>query len=209
MIVEFLGAPGAGKTYLLRQVTCAEDVVVKVASKKDALYGLSLFAVRHPLAFCVWCVVLCTYGRSLFRYKTGLVVRAMAARMFAEREDARKMIYIDEGILQRLLTVFDRPLSQREAAFMLRTMPLPDVVVLVRGGDFERFRLAQNRGNSPRVQQGDVALSVWMNGVRESLRAIGAILPAMTRVITCTRGQPDAEPGALRRQIEQCRTMLL
>lgn len=201
MIIEFLGAPGAGKTRLLHSLIRAEDREVRVVSKMNALRGFLLFSVRHPISVSVWCLILMTRGRSLFRYKTGLMVRAMAARAYAEREEKHRLVYIDEGMVQRMLTVFDEPIPDNFARLLLHLTPLPDVVIAVHGGTFERFTLASNRGNSPRLRYGTEALDRWMRAVRGNFSLMLALLPSLTRVVSCTHGEASAEPDAVRKSL--------
>lgn len=208
MIVEFFGASGAGKTYLLRRLVTAKDTEVRLMSRRVVARGVLLFVVRHPISFCVLSIELVANNQRLKRYKAGLLFRSMAARAYAERSDPQHIAYIDEGLLQRIVTIFDTPLSKRHAAFLLRMTPLPDVAIVMRGGTFGRFTTADNRTNSPRVQQGEEAFTAWTESVHANVGIIASLLPTRTRVIVCTREQSDAEPHAVRSKLEQYRNML-
>ena len=207
MIVEFFGVPGGGKTQILRQLVAAIPGAreARAASRGAVARGVVSFALRHPLSFLVWMSELCLHANGLFRYKLGLLFRAMAARAGAERADRSQIAFVDEGLLQRLLTIFDSPLSSRRIAFLLRMPPLPNVVVVVRGGEFWRFTIAHNRSNSPRVKGGEVRLQEWMRNVRATAALVESELPYYTDVVVCTRGEMDADPAVLRRDIEQYR----
>ncbi len=208
MIVEFFGPPGAGKTFLLRQLTATDGREVRVLARSAIMRGVLSYALRHPLSFFVWSVELLIHAQGLLRYKAGLLARSMAARSVAERAAPESVLYIDEGLTQRLLTIFDAPLSHRHVRFLLGVTPLPEVVIVMHGGAFERFTTAPNRTNSPRVRQGEAAFKSWVASVQHNARGIEAALSPRTHVIACTRGEPTADPAAVRGHIDQVREVL-
>lgn len=208
MIVEFFGVPGGGKTRLLRQLVAAMPGASEalVTTRGAIARGALRFALKHPVGFFVWIAELCLYANGLFRYKLGLLLRSMAALVRAgdARRDSR-LVFVDEGLLQRMLTVFDTPLTPRHVAFLLAVTPLPDLAIVVRGGGFERFIAASNRNNSPRVKGGEARLQAWMQNMRANAAAIRPLLEQRVRVIACDRDRSEAEYAAIRQSIEQLR----
>lgn len=207
MIVEFFGVPGGGKTRLLRLLAASIPGAseARAASRGSIARGASHFALRHPLSFLVWMSELCVHANGLFRYKLGLLLRSMAARALSERVGHSQVTFVDEGLLQRLLTIFDTPLSPRHIAVLLKATPLPDMVVIVRGGEFGRFTTADNRFNSPRVKGGENRLQDWMQSVRTNATAVESVLPNHTDVVICARGESEMDFATARRGIEQYR----
>lgn len=207
MIVEFFGIPGGGKTRLLRQLvaTLPNASESLVTSRHAIARAVLYFALRHPLSFFVWMSELAFHARGLFRYKLGLLLRAMAALAQAERIDDTHLTFVDEGLLQRILTVFDKPLSSRHIKFLLTMTPLSDVVVVVRGGEFGRFTVESDRQNSPRVNRGEQQLQEWMQNVRTNARVVESVLSEYIDVVVCTRGESDADPAKILRYIEEYR----
>lgn len=205
MIVEFFGVPGGGKTQILRQlVTSIPDAREALVTERFTIARSALsFALTHPLSFIVWMTELCFYANGLFRYKFGLLLRSMAARAEAENRNRSQLMFIDEGLLQRMLTIFDTPLTRRHITFLLKMTPLSDVVVIVRGGEFGRFVTAHNRLNSPRVKVGEKRFQEWMNNVRANALVVESLLPLYTRVAVCTQEQLSEDMIEVRRVIKQ------
>ena len=204
MIIEFFGIPGGGKTHLMWQliIRMPDACEARALSRHEITRGASRFALRHPLCFLVWMAELGVHANGLFRYKLGLLLRGMAARAVAESSQSR-IAFIDEGVLQRILTVFDVPLSERHIKFLLMVTPLSPVVVCVRGGEFGRFAAAHNRFDSPRVQGGEKKLRTWMQTVKTNARTVESLLSRHAHVVYCTRGARDAEPAAVLHNLEQ------
>ena len=205
MIVEFFGVPGGGKTQLLRQLAALiPNANEPLASSRRAIsLGALHFALRHPISFFIWMSELVIHSNGLFRYKLGLLLRSMFMRIKAESTVHSRVTFIDEGLIQRMLTIFDNPLSPRHIKFLLRMTPLPDAVVVVRGGEFGRFTAASNRLNSPRTKKGEERLQEWIRNVRVTASAVEFVLPEYTRVITCTQGDVSADPATIRARIEE------
>lgn len=196
MTVEFFGVPGAGKTRVLRKLAQSIPGATEAleTSRSGIAFGAAHFAFRHPLSFFVWMTQLCWYSNGLFRYKLGLLLRAMAARMRAESQSRRgaSVVFVDEGLLQRILTIFDNPIDGRHAAFILKMTPVAEIVVVMTGGEFGRFTEADNRFNSPRVSRGEEKLHEWMCGVRENATTTTRMLPGRARVIICSREESES-----------------
>lgn len=207
MIIEFFGVPGGGKTQILRQLTtlipnAGESLV---PSRRAIAFGTLHFALRHPLSFLIWMSELAVHANGLFRYKLGLLLRSMAMRTYSEAAARSSVTFIDEGLLQRMLTIFDNPLSPRHIKFLLRMTPRPDAVIVVRGGEFGRFTAAPNRLNSPRAKKGEKLLQEWMRNVRATAEVAELVLPEYTHVIACTQGGASADPSAICSRIEEYR----
>ena len=203
MIIEFFGIPGGGKTHLMWQliIRMPDACEARALSRHEITRGASRFALRHPLSFLVWMGELGIHANGLFRYKIGLLLRAMAARAEAESGHFRTAL-IDEGLLQRMLTIFDVPLSRRHIKFLLTMTPLAQVVVCMYGGEFSRFAAARNRFNSPRVSGGEERLRTWMQVVEMNASLIASLLPQYMGVVTSDRGRLDTDPASVRERIE-------
>lgn len=199
MIIEFFGVPGGGKTQILRQlvIIMPDAVEARPMTRTAIILWASYFVLRHPLSSFVWMVELLLHSNGMLRYKFVLLIRSMSARAMAERSRA-SFVFVDEGLLQRLLTIFDEPLSPRHIGFLISMTPLSDAVVVVKGGEFGRFTVAHNRFDSPRVKVGEERLQKWMENVRMNARSVQNALQHHIRIVECTRGEPDAEPGAVR-----------
>jgi len=195
MIIEFFGVPGGGKTQLLRQLvaTMPDAREALATTRRGIARGALLFALQHSISFVVWMGELLTHSNGLLRYKLGLLLRTMAACSLAEKNNDSFATFIDEGFLQRILTIFDTPLTARHINFILKMTPLPDQVVVIHGGEFGRFTTASNRHNSPRVRGGEEKLQAWMKNMRANAAMVEEVLPQYTKVVVVNREQQDAE----------------
>ena len=178
MIIEFFGEPGSGKTTLLKSTASAlgaRAVYVRVDSSIEALARSLLFALAHPAKAFFWFAATVKESRGLFRYKMALVVRSLAAVQKASGV-RREVVLIDEGLLQRVLSVYDRLLSDEEIRRVLAHAHTAERVVVCRGGDFSRFVSEPDRFNSPRVRAGEEHLRQWIATVRANASRIAAVL---------------------------------
>jgi hypothetical protein len=189
MIVEFFGASGAGKTTLMRELLrkMPEAAEVRAHTKLEVVLGAARFLLRHPISFISWSVHLYAHSSGLFRYKAGLLARAMAARAMAEARDRRDaIIFIDEGMLQRILTVFDTALSPEEITSLVHHTPLPGALLVLPGGSFARFVDAPDRMNSPRAKDA-ASFALWRAAVLQNVAAVKEYIPRVLPTIVVAR----------------------
>lgn len=177
MIVEFFGEPGSGKTTLLKNVAAflgEKAEYIRPLSYGSAVGHFALFIVLHPRDAFFW--LRAALGqRELLRYKLGLLARTMATLQKAALSHS-EVVLVDEGLLQRALSVYESALSPEETARMREHARYSKCVVVCRGGDFSRFTSEPDRFNSPRVRQGPERLARWMEIVRTNASRIEAIL---------------------------------
>lgn len=84
----------------------------------------------------------------------------MVAR--AERDAGRGgNVLIDEGLIQRILTIAERPVSVNVLRLWLRFCPPFGRILVMGGGDFFRYQQAADRFKNPRVVLGQQYLDRW------------------------------------------------
>jgi hypothetical protein len=205
MIIEFFGAPGAGKSPLMRALLRARPSTreVQAHSRGGVMRSAALFALRHPISFFIWIYTLLTNKGGLLRYKLGLTLRSMAAHAQAESYPYTDLVVIDEGLLQRILTLFDEPLSPSRVNFLLAHTPMPDLAVVVQGGDFRRFTRKAGYEKSPRVRQGKEQFEQWQKAVAVNAERIAQALPLHTKVFVHERGELIQDLGDFPQKIER------
>ncbi len=208
MIIECFGTPGSGKTRLLRELTAAlpQSHAVQIVSRKEIVQGATRFALRHPVGFLVWMTEFLLHANGLYRYKLGLLLRAMAARSRAEALPKKTVAFIDEGMVQRILSLFDKPLSKKHIRFLLRVTPAPDLAIIMKGGDFGRFMTAEDRLGSVRALAGRVPLEQWIKIVTQNAEAVAEVLPLYTQTLSRMRGMSEEDIQKLRVEIERVHT---
>ena len=133
-----------------------------------------LFILRHPILTLRWLSVL-SRERLLCWYKLHLLSVTLAKVAKAQALSQKKIRIIDEGLLQRLLTVFDTPVpTEKIYRFLPKTYPTQ--VIHMRGGDFYRFEREEKKDNSPRVKMGKAYFESWKALQRENNERIGDAL---------------------------------
>ncbi len=205
MIIEFFGVPGGGKSTLLREMLrhMPDAREIKLTSRKDVVKGVVRFLLRHPVSFFTWTLELVFNARGLFRYKVVLLMHSMAVRAAAERLPLSQIVFIDEGMTQRILSLFEVPLGKKHISFLLRKTPMPDMCINVQGGEFGRFTSAPDRLGSPRVRRGQEKLEKWMQVVRTNASQIEALIPLYTHVIAGVQNEESLSPQNILLQLKK------
>jgi GTPase SAR1 family protein len=165
MIIEFLGLPGSGKSSLIKHIISNEP------NSKDVLVGdlfsriffCILFSFKHPVKTVFWSQLLFDGARSysMFRYKFHLLSKSIAKTEKARHVQA-KDIYIDEGLFQRALSLFENVMTESDLAKILKYIPLPDIIVTMEGGEFDRFLRYEDSADSPRKSMGQEYFDRWI-----------------------------------------------
>lgn len=136
MIIEFFGLPGSGKSTLARAVQekmTATHLLSDSSSRIRALW----YVVRHPLTavflmYRSWeQTAIITTGRyQLFYYKLALLRSWFARCAHAESQSGAVWI-ADEGLWQKILSIYETHLTEVEWNTLLRWVHRPSQLVLV------------------------------------------------------------------------------
>ncbi len=164
MIIELFGLPGSGKTTIMRfliQKSLGKDVVIK--NHFERLFYCAIFLFRHPFVFSFWIyTVVKETPRGLVRYKLNLLLVT-----FSKREKAEFLyktpIFLDEGLFQRILSVYEQVLTVEEIRKIIYYMVMPDKLFFIQGGDFDRFLKDFDKINSPRYKMGEEYMKNWVS----------------------------------------------
>lgn len=142
VVVELFGLPGSGKSYTARLLSKHEGVtlVPTLVSRSTMLRG----ALRYWGSAFRWIFFLATETfRSgewgLLRYRLSLIMSAFGRYWLAQRAPARAVV-LDEGFLQRLLSVSSREVpAGRVTALMRGLWPDHVLVIEMREPSFQRY----------------------------------------------------------------------
>lgn len=176
MIIEFFGIPGSGKTTtrkrLVSKLKNAEYITVQ--SKVAVMGYVGLCILIHPRVSIYWMYALwINYRKGLGRYKLSLVLRSMATTMKARLLNRKnRILFIDEGLLQRSLSVWEHILEKHACESVIRHILVPDMVLVFCEGTFVRFTHMYDASASPRYKQGKQYLTHWMSLVRHNTTAL-------------------------------------
>lgn len=186
MIIELYGIPGSGKTTLAKELVRRNKdrfIYLHSSPRREIIRLVPLFAIRHPRIAAFWFRELLreTFrGRrvsGLFRYKLHLLLITLAQYQKALRYQD-KVIVLDEGLLQRIFSVYDTALPRGKIENCIRHTPKADILVRVcrKADRFRRVLRAPYTYDNPRVNAGKIYLKNWMSGVLENDKIICGLL---------------------------------
>lgn len=161
MLVELYGLPGSGKSTLARELVKVDSrfVVVDFSSKAERYLYLFLYIINHPINFCQWMMFLFKNNK-LFIYKAHLLSLSLA-KLQKIKNKKDKIFLIDEGLIQRVLTVADGIVDNKILFKLLKPLNKLDRLVIMEGGDWHRFVNDYQKDNSPRVKLGQEYFQSW------------------------------------------------
>ncbi len=126
MSVELIRLPGSGKTTVARRLEKKlGKKLVKIERKTERYAQGLLFILSNPTtAFSVllWTIKLHRGSLYLLRHK----IFFLMFRAFAKETFVSKGVIIDEGLLQYLCAISDRPLTEEEVSHMCNNIKLSD-----------------------------------------------------------------------------------
>ncbi len=152
MIIELFGLPGAGKSTLARVLeSTGRAQRIRIESRGELLWRSAIYAFGHPFDALMQLSYLIRYAGSPQLYYTkfmNLFLQHAAKQQKAR--SAQGTVVIDQGHLQNLLSLFERPASRGELVQYLAFLPKPDQVWVCEASDDERARRLQSRGQDGR-----------------------------------------------------------
>ena len=199
MIVELFGLPGAGKTTLVKALT-GSTIGATRADFAMSRSGVVRYITRHPVATAAWFKDVVSEASRVGYWAMVPFKLRLLANTFSKVESARSAGFpagssgdvhwtvVDEGLLQRVLSVYETVQSQRKLrAIVRRALPSSTRVVLVEGGGdpFWRYRDAKN----VRTRLGDDYLRRWFEVVRTNYDGLAREIEAAE--VPCCRIRTD------------------
>lgn len=163
MIIELFGLPGSGKTAIKKVLIrrdFGKDVVLN--GTLERLIFCFVFAILHPLICLFWLSLLFTRDqKGLRKYKLSLLSVTFAK--FQKARFLKQKSIIDEGFLQRILSMYEHQLTEQEIKKTLKYSLFPDKVLFIKGGGFDRFLKEEDRINSYRYKKGEAYIENWIS----------------------------------------------
>ncbi|MFA6466926.1 MAG: hypothetical protein WCV71_03635 [Patescibacteria group bacterium] len=164
MLLELYGLPGSGKSTLakrLAEIDSSKFVVVNFSNKLSRYFYLLLYIINHPVNFYQWIMFL-LQNKKLFIYKLHLLFLSLA-KMQKASFIKNKQALVDEGLLQRVLTISDNLVDDKSLDKLLKYLVSPVHLIIMEGGVFHRFITDEQKDNSPRLKLGQDYFVAWQN----------------------------------------------
>jgi len=194
MIIEFYGLPGSGKTTISR--TLAERggkyVYLHTSPRFETIRLVPLFAFKNPGKALFWFCELFKESMkfhfgTLFRYKLHLLLISIAQYQQAQR-NAETVYLLDEGLFQRILSIYETKKTREDIERYIRHIPKVDIVVIAenKSTEFYRFKESPHRYESPRLHLGKEYFENWMEVVRYNDAIIKSVLKGTQKnIVVC------------------------
>lgn len=190
-VVELFGLPGSGKSHVANLLTAYAEIdhIPQMVSRLDMLRGV----VRSPGCALRWLRFLAIetvrggeWG--LARYRLSLIAH-MFGRFARARASRHGVVLLDEGFMQRVLSVSARRLSSQRVLTLMRGL-WPDYVLVVeaQGPRFHRYGPEHIRSQASPD-------GTWKMIMKENYEVVQAAMVSAGVPYTVV-GQ-DTAPGAL------------
>jgi shikimate kinase len=152
MIHEFIGLPGAGKSYMAEKLARERGFKQGEISSRAEMYKLALiFALQHPGFFTRLLFVLIKENyknTKLLKHKLMTLVLLVVAREFKAGKDG---VMIETGFFQLLLSLYEREIKSGDINWCLNWLKKRSYVLYIIEATSEiRMKRIQERGRIPR-----------------------------------------------------------
>lgn len=169
MIIELYGLPGAGKSTLAKKLAEEKKLeIVKIRSKKDLLFYNFIFFLKRPIKFLVslFFIIANSSGLEIFYYKFMNCFLHYNAKH--ERSIKLAGAILDQGHFQNILSVFERPISQKKLLFYLKFIPRPDELIIFDLPKEEIEKRITARGYLGRENLKNIDQQKWQESMRSN-----------------------------------------
>ncbi len=182
VIVELYGLSGAGKSALGRELAAADPMVKLVRPQKKTMH-LVYFIVRNPVTFGFWMYQMMKYAVvygdiKLLRHRVSILLSTFAAFAAAQREQAG-IVVLDEGLFQRIFSIYEQKRSAEELLSLVRSIPQVRMVVVVNRNDGHFLRY-QPGADNPRARMGEAYMTAWKDIILHNHASLQAALKQLS-----------------------------
>ncbi|MFT5179644.1 MAG: GTPase SAR1 family protein [Candidatus Paceibacteria bacterium] len=173
MIVECVGVSGAGKTALVKKLSEKYGLNV-VPDYPSKLYGY-YFITCHPIFITHFILKLISESSktktwSLFRFKIAVLRNTIARIEYARFNFSKdEFVFLDEGTMQRMLSVFETKQTEDSYAKWFRYFPHTNMVICVNNKSSD---IAQRKVGTRRKKFGEEYVKNWFDTLKNNSDSI-------------------------------------
>lgn len=148
MIIELLGLPGSGKSTIARSLESSGKAErICIMSRTELVWRSLFYVLRHPLSSLAQLYYLVRYaGSARLFYTKFMNLFLQHAAKYQKARGRLGTVVIDQGHLQNLLSLFERPMPEATLARCARFLSRPDELWICTTGEEERHRRLASRG---------------------------------------------------------------
>ncbi len=181
-IIELFGLPGSGKTTLSKILTeggSKEIVQVEVKNKIFRIFYFALFFILNPRFVYFSFLYIRRCNRVVRSYVLHLFTLSCSKLMKAKIESifSYKIFLIDEGLFQRYLSILETEETDKNIKKYINFFPnWVGLVLVLDGGNFDRFTSLVDAHNNPRVIAGSEYLNKWIVSQKSNYMKVKSII---------------------------------
>jgi cytidylate kinase len=177
MIIECFALPEVGKSTIIQDLMERYDiryVPPQAAYRRGALW----YAAKHPASFCFFIVTILKesmayrVGWQITKFKLSVFIRTVSRLYYLEKGAQKDEIaIIDEGLVQRLLSLYETKQSVKKYESLLSKLPLADSILFLEyTGESDRIR--NGRVGTTRRSISEEYTQAWRATMMHNYRSI-------------------------------------
>ncbi|HQI25773.1 MAG TPA: AAA family ATPase [Candidatus Paceibacterota bacterium] len=180
MIIEFCGLPATGKTTVAGVLVKKKGFhKIKIESRREWLFYNLIFLLKHPIKFFGGLFMIVKFsegGRDFYLKFMNCFIIHNAKYQKAQRF---RLGIIDQGYFQNILSVFNKPIDQKNLASYLKNFLYPDLLVVFDLSSTERQARLIKRGQSVRFGFDLKQVEKWQKASEVNYQLFKKMLPEL------------------------------
>lgn len=180
VVAELFGVSGSGKTTLAKKLEASDESITRFAPARRGA-GLVSFVFHQPNIFFSWLFRITlnsfsdTNNRKIFRHRVAILLSTFEGVGNVSRSKNKRIAILDEGLVQRVNTIYERKMKPSEFVRLLRSIQWPDLIICV-DRDEAKFQRYKSDSTNPRAKLGDTYIEDWFEMVGHNHKSILAAL---------------------------------
>lgn len=189
MIIECFALPEVGKSTIIKDLQ--QQYGVKVVSHESISRSSALmFMLRHPISVARFVLTFLKEGMGdlggwqIVRFKLSVFVSTISRIQLAgSKYDRQDIVIIDEGLVQRLLSLYESKQPAGKYISLLKSIPLADSILFLEYKG-ESDRIKNGRVGTMRRSVSDEYTEAWRSTMLHNYHSLVDALKSMNLIQT-------------------------